>query len=134
MGAVLGVIFHAIGGFASGSFYIPYNKVKNWAWESFWIVGGVFSWLIVPFIAAWLTVPGFMEIIAGGESETVFWTYAMGFLWGIGGLTFGLGIRYLGVSLGQSVALGFTSAFGALLPPIYRALFTSGTEGDRKST
>ena len=129
MGAVLGVIFHAIGGFASGSFYIPYNKVKNWAWESFWIVGGVFSWLIVPFIAAWLTVPGFMEIIAGGESDTVFWTYAMGFLWGIGGLTFGLGIRYLGVSLGQSVALGFTSAFGALLPPIYRDLFTSGTEG-----
>lgn len=129
MGAVLGVIFHAIGGFASGSFYIPFKKVRNWAWESFWIVGGVFSWLIIPFIAAWLTVPGFMEIIGQTEDRTVFWTYAMGFLWGIGGLTFGLGIRYLGVSLGQSVALGFTSAFGALLPPIYRDLFTSGTEG-----
>lgn len=129
MGVVFGVIFHAIGGFASGSFYIPYKKVRNWAWESFWIVGGFFSWLIVPFIAAWLTVPGFMEIIGGAERETVFWTYAMGFLWGIGGLTFGLGVRYLGISLGQSVALGFTSAFGALIPPVYRDLFTNSTEG-----
>ncbi|WP_349290820.1 L-rhamnose/proton symporter RhaT [Anseongella ginsenosidimutans] len=129
MGAVLGVIFHAIGGFASGSFYIPFKKVRNWAWESFWIVGGIFSWLVVPFIAAWLTIPGFMSVICGTEGETVFWTYAMGFLWGIGGLTFGLGIRYLGVSLGQSVALGFTSAFGALLPPIYRDLFSPGSEG-----
>ncbi len=129
MGAVLGVIFHAIGGFASGSFYIPFKKVRNWAWESFWIVGGLFSWMIVPFIAAWLTVPGLMAIIGSSPDEVVFWTYAMGFLWGIGGLTFGLGIRYLGVSLGQSVALGFTSAFGALLPPIYRDVFTTETEG-----
>lgn len=129
MGAVLGVIFHAIGGFASGSFYIPFKKVRNWAWESFWIVGGLFSWMIVPFIAAWLTVPGLMTIIGSSPEEVVFWTYAMGFLWGIGGLTFGLGIRYLGVSLGQSVALGFTSAFGALLPPVYRDVFTTETEG-----
>ncbi|MFS8615458.1 MAG: L-rhamnose/proton symporter RhaT [Solitalea sp.] len=129
MGAVLGVIFHTIGGFASGSFYIPFKKVRNWAWESFWIVGGLFSWMIVPFIAAWLTVPGLMAIIGSSPDEVVFWTYAMGFLWGIGGLTFGLGIRYLGVSLGQSVALGFTSAFGALLPPIYRDVFTTETEG-----
>jgi len=129
MGAVLGVIFHAIGGFASGSFYIPFKKVRNWAWESFWIVGGLFSWMIVPFIAAWLTVPGLMAIIGSSPDGVVFWTYAMGFLWGIGGLTFGLGIRYLGVSLGQSVALGFTSAFGALLPPIYRDVFTTETEG-----
>src|SRR3546814_499742 len=111
MGAFFGVIFHAIGGFASGSFYIPFKKVSRWAWESYWIVGGIFSWLIVPFAAAWLTVPDFMEIIHQARGETVFWTYAMGFLWGIGGLTFGLGLRYLGISLGQSVALGFTSVF-----------------------
>jgi L-rhamnose-H+ transport protein len=40
-------------------------------------------------------------------------------LWGIGGLTYGLGMRYLGMSLGNSVLLGFTSAFGALVPSIY---------------
>ncbi|SEL47983.1 L-rhamnose-H+ transport protein [Chitinophaga rupis] len=123
MQAILGVFFHFIGGFASGSFYIPYKKVKNWAWESYWIVGGFFSWLIVPFLAAWITVPDFLAIIRNTSSTTLFWTYFMGVLWGIGGLTFGLAMRYLGLSLGMSVALGYTSAFGSLIPPIYRDLF-----------
>ena len=43
----------------------------------------------------------------------------MGLLWGIGGLTYGLGVRYLGMSLGNSIVLGFCSAFGALVPSIY---------------
>ena len=63
MQALLGVLFHSIGGFASGSFYIPYKKVQKWSWESYWIVGGIFSWLIVPPLAAWLTIPGFADII-----------------------------------------------------------------------
>jgi L-rhamnose-H+ transport protein len=125
MQAILGVFFHFIGGFASGSFYIPFKKVKNWAWESYWIVGGLFSWLIIPFLAAWLTVPDFLSIISATDSSTLFWTYFMGILWGIGGLTFGLAMRYLGMSLGMAVTLGYTSAFGALIPPIYRDLFTN---------
>lgn len=129
MQALFGVLFHFVGGFASGSFYIPYKKVKGWAWETYWIVGGICSWLIVPFLAAWLTIPGFMDIIKATDGTTLFWTYVLGLLWGIGGLTFGLGLRYLGISLGQSVALGFTSAFGALIPPIYRDLFTDGSGG-----
>jgi L-rhamnose-H+ transport protein len=120
---ITGIIFHFLGGFASGSFYLPYKKVKGWAWESYWIVGGLFSWLFVPLIAAWLTVPDFLNIIRTANPGTVFWTYVMGLLWGIGGLTFGLAMRYLGLSLGMAVALGFTSAFGSLIPPIYRDLF-----------
>ncbi|MDN5210465.1 L-rhamnose/proton symporter RhaT [Fulvivirgaceae bacterium BMA12] len=119
MQAILGVIFHSIGGFAAGSFYMPYNKVKDWAWESYWIVGGIFSWLIVPLVAAWITVPVFIEIITETPSQIVFVTFMMGLLWGIGGLSYGLGIRYLGMSLGNSVVLGFCAAFGALVPPIY---------------
>lgn len=127
MQVILGIIFHFIGGFASGSFYLPYKKVKGWAWETYWIVGGVFSWLIVPFFAAVFTVPHFINIIQHTDTSTVGWTYLMGVLWGLGGLTFGLAMRYLGMSLGMSVALGFTSSFGALVPPIYRDLFTNDT-------
>lgn len=127
MQALLGILFHFTGGFASGSFYIPYKKVKGWAWETFWIVGGFFSWLLVPIFAAWITVPDFITIIKQTDSTTFFATYILGTLWGIGGLTFGLALRYLGISLGQSVALGLTSIFGALIPPIYRDLFTDGT-------
>ena len=119
MESILGIIFHAIGGFSSGSFYMPFKKVKGWAWESYWIVGGLFSWLIVPPIAAYLTIPNFGEIISDTESSVLNFTFLMGLLWGIGGLTYGLGVRYLGMSLGNSVVLGFCSAFGALVPAIY---------------
>ena len=119
MQALLGIIFHTVGGISSGSFYMPYKKVKGWAWESYWIVGGLFSWLIVPPVAAYLTVPNFAEIISTTASSVKNFTFLMGLLWGIGGLTYGLGVRYLGMSLGNSIVLGFCSAFGALVPSIY---------------
>ncbi|MXV17890.1 L-rhamnose/proton symporter RhaT [Hufsiella ginkgonis] len=119
MQAIFGVIFHFIGGFASGSFYIPYKKVKGWAWESYWIVGGIFSWLIVPPVAAYLTIPGFGGIIAEQPGTVLGLTFLFGVLWGIGGLTYGLGVRYLGVSLGSSIILGLCMVFGSILPSIY---------------
>lgn len=119
MQAIFGVIFHFIGGFASGSFYIPYKKVKGWAWESYWIVGGIFSWLIVPPLAAYLTIPGYVDIISSTDGGVLGLTYFFGVLWGIGGLTYGLGVRYLGVSLGSSIILGLSAVFGALIPSIY---------------
>ena len=119
MQAILGVILHSLGGVAAGSFYMPYNKVKGWAWETYWMVGGVMSWLIVPPIAAYLTVPGFLDIIASSSSTILGFTFLMGLLWGVGGLSYGLGVRYLGMSLGNSVVLGFCAAFGAIVPSIY---------------
>ncbi len=119
MNAILGVLFHFLGGFASGSFYMGFKKVREWAWESYWLIGGLFSWLIIPPLAAALTIPGFAEIIRESDTTIFTWTYIMGVLWGIGGLTYGLGIRYLGMSLGNSVILGYCAAFGALIPPIF---------------
>jgi len=119
MNAIAGVIFHFIGGFASGSFYVPYKKVKGWSWESMWILGGLFSWIIVPPIAAWLTIPNFVEIISESSASILGYTFLFGVLWGIGGLTYGLGVRYLGVSLGSSIILGLSMVFGALMPAIY---------------
>ncbi|WJS94022.1 L-rhamnose/proton symporter RhaT [Flavobacterium johnsoniae] len=119
MESLLGIIFHSIGGFSSGSFYMPFKKVKDWAWESYWLVGGFFSWLIVPPVAAYLTIPHFGEIIAAASPSIKTFTYSMGLIWGVGGLTYGLGVRYLGMSLGNSITLGFCSAFGALVPSIY---------------
>lgn len=119
MQVIFGIIYHFIGGFASGSFYMPYKKVKGWSWESYWIIGGLFSWLIVPPLAAFLTIPHFWEIISQTSGSTLFYTYLFGLLWGIGGLTYGLGVRYLGVSLGSSIILGLCMVFGALIPSIY---------------
>lgn len=123
MQLILGIIYHLLGGVASGSFYIPYKKVKGWAWESLWIAGGIFSWLVVPFLAAWLTVPNFTDIIAHTDGHTLMLTYIFGLLWGIGGLTYGLGVRYLGVSLGSTIILGMCSVFGSIIPSVYYNYF-----------
>lgn len=119
MQALLGVLFHFVGGFASSSFYIPYKKVREWSWESYWLIGGLFSWLIVPPLSAWLTIPGFWRIIESAEGSTLGFTYLFGLLWGIGGLTYGLGVRYLGVSLGSSIMLGLSMVIGSMIPSVY---------------
>ncbi|HEY2348570.1 MAG TPA: L-rhamnose/proton symporter RhaT, partial [Puia sp.] len=123
MQVIFGIIYHFIGGFASGSFYIPYKKVRGWAWESFWIVGGIFSWLVVPPLAAWLTIPHFTGIISATNGKIIWLTYFFGLLWGIGGLTYGLGVRYLGVSLGSTIILGLCAVFGSIIPSVYYNFF-----------
>ncbi|MCO5236098.1 MAG: L-rhamnose/proton symporter RhaT [Chitinophagaceae bacterium] len=123
MQIIFGIIYHFIGGFASGSFYTPFKKVKGWAWESYWIAGGLFSWLIVPPLAAYLTIPNFGEIIRNTGNTTIGITFLFGLLWGIGGLTYGLGVRYLGISLGTSIILGLTMVFGSLIPSVYYNFF-----------
>lgn len=118
MGAFLGILLHAIGGFAAGSFYIPMKFVKKWSWESAWMVLGFAAWILAPWIMASVTTPHLLKVLTAADSSTIGYTFLFGLLWGIGGLTFGLTMRYLGVSLGMAVALGFTAAFGTLVPPI----------------
>lgn len=121
----LGVLLHAVGGYAAGTFYVPLRKIKGWSWESGWLVNGIFSWLIAPLVVASLVVPNLRELLAVIPATAMAWTYFFGLLWGIGGLTFGLSCRYLGLSLGGSVALGFCAFFGTIVPPIYDGKFLS---------
>ena len=116
----LGVIFHWLGGLASGSFYVPYKGVKKWSWETYWLVGGFFSWIICPWFLASLMTKDLLGVLHQQSGSTLWWTYFFGAMWGVGGLTFGLTMRYLGMSLGMGVALGYCAAFGTLLPPVFK--------------
>src|ERR1017187_9285919 len=120
MNPFLGVFFHWLGGLASGSFYVPYRGVKKWAWEVYWLVGGFFSWIICPVILASLLTNDLFGVLKHQSMGTLWGTYFFGAMWGFGGLTFGLTMRYLGMSLGMGVALGFCAAFGTLVPPIFK--------------
>lgn len=120
MNTLIGLIIIAIGSFGQSSSYVPINKVKDWSWESFWLTQGIFAWLIFPFLGALLAVPegsSLLQILSVDTSAT-FKAMGFGVLWGIGGLTFGLSMRYLGVALGQSISLGTCSAFGTLIPAL----------------
>jgi hypothetical protein len=122
MNPFLGVFFHWLGGLASGSFYVPYRGVKKWSWETYWLVGGFFSWIICPWWLALLLTENVVGVLQQQSMITLWWTYFFGAMWGFGGLTFGLTMRYLGMSLGMGVALGYCAAFGTLLPPIFNVL------------
>lgn len=119
----LGVFFHGVGGFGAGSFYVAFKKVKNWAWESYWLVNGLFTWVIMPWLVAFFTVPELGSILREVPLKSAFWTFVFGLLWGVGNLTFGLSLRYLGMSLGMSLTLGLTITFGTLIPPIFSGEF-----------
>jgi len=121
----LGVFFHWLGGLASGSFYVPYKGVRKWAWEVYWLVGGFFSWIIMPVLLASLLTKDLFGVLHQQSWGTLWWTYFFGAMWGLGGLTFGLSVRYLGMSLGMGVALGYCAAFGTLVPPIAKSLFST---------
>ena len=123
VGPFLGVLLHSVGGLAAGSFYIPFRKVKEWAWESYWLVQGVLAWVVMPPLVSALTVPHLLTVFSGVEWETFALVYLFGVLWGIGGLTFGLSMRYLGMSLGYAVALGLCAAVGTLVPPMLEGEF-----------
>src|SRR5580698_7643324 len=118
----LGVVLHWLGGLASGSFYVPYKGVKKWSWETYWLVGGFFSWIICPWAFAYFMTNDLVGVLRQQNWSTLAWTYFFGMLWGFGGLTYGLTMRYLGLSLGTGVALGFCAAFGTLVPPIFKSL------------
>lgn len=120
--AFLGVFLHWCGGLASGSFYVPYKGVKKWSWETYWLVGGFFSWIICPWLFAYFMTNDLFGVLRQQSAGTLAWTYFFGLLWGLGGLTYGLTMRYLGLSLGTGVALGYCAAFGTLVPPIFKAL------------
>ena len=117
----LGLLIIAIGAFCQSSCYVPINKIKNWSWESYWIVQGVFAWLIFPLIGTMLAIPSghsLTELFTQTSASNIWMTLLFGVLWGVGGLTFGLSMRYLGVALGQSIALGTCAALGTIMGPV----------------
>lgn len=120
MNTLIGLLIIAVGSFGQSSSYVPINKVKDWSWESFWLTQGLFAWLIFPFLGALLAVPAGSSLgeILSVDSSAALKAMFFGVLWGVGGLTFGLSMRYLGVALGQSIALGTCSAFGTIIPAI----------------
>ena len=126
MNIIIGLFIIAIGAFCQSSCYVPINKIKDWSWESYWVIQGVFAWLILPFLGALLAVPAghsLWELFTTEQSFNIWMTIFFGVLWGIGGLTFGLSMRYLGVALGQSIALGTCAGLGTILGPVLLNIF-----------
>jgi L-rhamnose-H+ transport protein len=122
---LVGVLFHWLGGLSSASFYVPYRRIRGWSWEIFWLTGGIFSWLIAPWVVASLQTHRLLGVLGAMDASTLFWCWFWGVMWGLGGLTFGLTMRYLGLSLGMAIALGLTTVIGTLGPPLFHGTLGS---------
>ena len=126
MDIIIGLLIIAIGAFCQSSCYVPINKIKQWSWESYWLTQGVFAWIVFPLLGAMLAVPeghSLMELFGASNSFNIWMTVLFGALWGVGGLTFGLSMRYLGVALGQSIALGTCAGLGTVMGPVLLNIF-----------
>jgi L-rhamnose-H+ transport protein len=117
---LIGVVYHWIGGFASATNFIPFRGIKRWSWEIYWIIQGFAAWIIAPLVLALIFVPHTFAILRAAPPSSVVHAILWGTLWGVGGITFGLSIRYLGLALGYAIALGFCTAFGTLMPPVLK--------------
>ena len=116
----LGILLHSAGGLGAASFYVPFLRVRKWAWESYWVVGGIVFWVICPWLVALVTVPQLFEVLRTSASNSLLIACLLGLGWGVGNLTFGLSIRYMGFSLGYGATLGFCVLFGTLAPPVVK--------------
>ena len=122
---LLGIVFHWFGGFAAATTFIPFRRIHGWAWEVYWLVQGVAAWIVTPLFFAALLIPGFRGVLHEAPAASLIYALFWGALWGVGGLTFGLAIRYLGIALGYAIALGLSTVFGTLIPPLYTGEMSS---------
>src|SRR5208283_2753885 len=120
---LLGIGLYALGGLAGASFYLPLQRVKKWAWESFWMIYAVSALIVIPWGLALCLSPYVFRVLGQAQATTLAWCFIFGAMWGVGGLTWGLMIRYLGVGLGLAIGAGVCASVGTVLPPIFSGTF-----------
>jgi L-rhamnose-H+ transport protein len=129
MNVIIGLCMLILGGVSAGSSYVPFKGVKGWAWESGWAVQGVVAWLLLPLLLALAATPHLFQVLRSVPFSTLCYTYLFGLLWGVGGLAWGFAVRYIGLALGFSIATGFLSSLGTLVP-----IIAAGRMGEVLST
>lgn len=118
MDTMLGMLIFALGGFAGATFLLPARGVRGWAYETWWMFYCVVGLLLCPPVICAITVPDFWSVTMSAEPKTLLQCAGFGAIWGVGGLTWGLMVRYLGIGLGLAIGCGLCAATGTLIPPI----------------
>lgn len=124
MNSIIAAIgWHMVGAASAASFYAPIGKVTRWSWETTWAVAGIFSWVLLPIGVSQYFLPDFRAFYAGLDSDTVLKAFLFGGMWGIGNVSYGLTMRYVGMALGIGIAIGTTLVVGTLMPPFMHGRF-----------
>ncbi|MEC3907857.1 L-rhamnose/proton symporter RhaT [Tamlana sp. 2201CG12-4] len=115
---ILGTLLHAIGGVSASTCYLPFEKVKKWSWNSYWLVQASFAWLVFPLIVGYLTIPNLWGVYEEASNSVIINTIVLGAVYGFGGMAFGYAIKYIGFSLTYTIAIGLSAVLGTIVPLI----------------
>ena len=120
----LGVLIFVLGGLAGAVFYLPFKKVEELGLGKLLVhLRRCSALIIVPWVLAFCTSPNVLSVLKAAPGKELGYCFLCGAMWGFGGLTWGLMIRYLGVGLGLAIGCGLCSAAGTLIPPILKGEF-----------
>lgn len=103
-----------------GTFGLGMKYVKPLAWEAWWLVHATVAMLVVPLVWAVVVVPDLASVISQAPADQLASGAVLGFLWGIGGIMFGVSVGYIGMSLTYGIVMGLCSLAGALIPLFIR--------------
>jgi len=115
---IIGLLLISSGAFTSGSFAIPFGKIRSWQWETYWLIFSFGAYILFPLTACLIFSTEFIKILGIVPAKTLLIVFSLGAVYGIGNLSFGLSLRYLGISLGYALSLGLMLAIGTLIPPL----------------
>jgi len=118
-----GILWHLVGAASAACFYAPFKKVRHWSWETMWSVGGVMSWIILPWAVSAALLPDFWAFYSSFSLAQLLPVFLFGAMWGIGNINYGLTMRYLGMSMGIGIAIGITLVVGTLMTPLLQGRF-----------
>ncbi|HAI05676.1 MULTISPECIES: L-rhamnose/proton symporter RhaT [Pantoea] len=120
---IAGIFWHFVGAASAACFYAPFKQVKRWSWETMWSVGGLMSWLILPWVVSAILLPDFRAYYSSFSLAQLLPVFLFGAMWGVGNINYGLTMRYLGMSMGIGIAIGITLVVGTLMTPLLQGRF-----------
>ena len=114
----LGVMIFTLGGLAGAIFYLPFKKVKNWAWESYWMIYAVVGLVIVPWVLAFSTSPNVISVLKAAPHGASRLLFRVRDDVGLRRADLGTDDPLSGRGLGLAIGCGLCSAAGTIVPPI----------------
>ena len=115
---LLGTGFHAVGAGSAALCYAPQRYLHRWSWQTYWLLQASGCWLIFPWIFAYFTIPELGAVLREAPGDAMVKSYLLGVCYGVGGIAFGVAIRYIGYSLTYALAISISCILGTLLTPI----------------
>ena len=120
-GLLLGMSLAVVAGLCNGSFFLPQRYTRNWPWESMWLVFAFISQVLIPWLVAWIAIPNLDSILRESPPGYFLPAVVAGLVWGVGMVTYGLGVKMVGIAAGNAVVAGVATASGSIGPMIVYA-------------